>query len=253
MADLGRRFGRGAGGAASGALAGASLGPWGAAIGAGIGGLKGFLTGNKKPSIQQMQGSAGGNGMAGGSFFGGTQNRYERVPKYNEQQNDVLNQILQMGIGGLQNPQAGFEPIANKARSQFAQQTVPGLAERFTQMGQSSTMSPQFASQLGSAGAGLEEALAALSSQYGLQNQSQLLQMLGLGLNPRDEINYFEGEPGFGQMLGQQGLKTAGQYGPMALSALAGRKGQTGAGGESLSGGQGWLNNLIKLLSSQGG
>ena len=109
----------------------------------------------------------------------------QQVPNFSPQEQGILQLLQQLGIYGLQNPYEGFEPIAQQARNQFAQQTVPSLAERFTGMGSSSLSSPAFVSQLGQAGAGLEGDLAAQKAQYGQQNIQQLLQMIQLGLQPQ--------------------------------------------------------------------
>jgi hypothetical protein len=90
------------------------------------------------------------------------------------------NQALKT-LQGLGGGQFNFEPIAQQARTQFQQQTVPGLAERFTSLGGGAQRSSAFQGALGQAGAGLEQGLAALQSQYGLKQQGlqqQLLKML---------------------------------------------------------------------------
>lgn len=147
-------------------------------------------------------------------FFLGAPTRLEQVPRFNPEQISVLQQLLQMGMQGMQDPYAGFQPIAQQARSQFAQQTVPTIAERFTSMGSGQLSSPAFASQLGQAGAGLEENLAAMQAQYGLQNRSQLAQLLGMGLQPQQDYYPMQQEPGFLQQtlptLGRIGAHTGG-------------------------------------------
>ncbi len=168
------------GGAGAGAGIGSVVPGIGTAIGAGVGAL--------------------GGGLAG-LFGGGKEGGVQQAPKFNPQQQQILQFLLQQGQQGLQNPSAGFAPIAQQARSQFNQQTVPSLAERFTSMGQNSVGSPAFASQLGQAGSGLEEALAALQSQYGMQNQQNALQMLALGMSPGFENFYQGSQPGFGEQL----------------------------------------------------
>src|ERR1700684_1866670 len=88
------------------------------------------------------------------------------------------NIIGQAGTSGLdllkriQGNQFNFEPIAQQARTQFNTQTIPSIAERFASMGSGgSQRSSSFANALGSAGSGLEQSLAALRSQYGLQER----------------------------------------------------------------------------------
>lgn len=170
----------GLGGAGAGAALGSIVPGIGTAIGAGLGALGGGL-----------------GGLLGGGKKGGV----KQAKIVNPQQESVLNYLLQQGQQGLQNPYAGFQPIAQQARNQFNQQTIPSLAERFTSMGNSSLSSPAFASQLGQAGAGLEEALAALQSQYGMKNQQNALQLLALGLSPSFQNFYQQSQPGFGENL----------------------------------------------------
>lgn len=67
-----------------------------------------------------------------------------------------------------------FEPIAQQARHQFATQTVPSIAERFAGLGALS--SSGFNRQLAQAATDLERELAALRSQYGIQERGQTFQ-----------------------------------------------------------------------------
>lgn len=129
-------------------------------------------------------------------------------PKVTPQQSQILNQLLSMGFGGLQNlmqqPQQPFniDPILQRARTQFQTETIPSLAERFSALpGQGGQRSSAFAGSLGAAGSGLEEALAALQAQSGLQQQEFglrqrgqemgfLQNLLGLGLSPQFDTAY---------------------------------------------------------------
>lgn len=138
---------------------------------------------------------------------------YTGIPLGTEQQrnigsmagNQALQLLQQLSQQQMQRQQTPFDfaPIAQQARSQFQQQTIPSIAERFTSMGGYGTgalSSPAFASQLGAAGAGLEQGLAALQSQYGLQQQElgqgqqrldqNLLQML-LGLSQEPQFGLY--------------------------------------------------------------
>lgn len=154
--------------------------------------------------------------FSGSQFFGGKPAGVEQVNRFNPQQQDVLQQLLNSGTKGLQNPYQGFEPIEQRARSQFQQRTIPQLLEQFTSMGGHGTAalsSPAFASQLGQAGAGLEEGLAAQRSQYGMQNQSQLMQLLGLGLTPQYNDYQTNDQPGFLESYGPAIGRFAGQAG----------------------------------------
>lgn len=189
------------------------------------------------PLLQQgnrQQGSSGSGFLNGlGNFFAGTPAGIQQVNKYNPQQQGARQQVLGMGLQGLQNPYQGFDPIEQRARSQFQQQTIPSLAERFTSMGggQNSLSSPAFTSQLGQAGAGLEEGLAALRSQYGLQNRSQLMELLGYGLQPEFDNFSVEGQQGALHQL-------------LPIAARAGAAYLTGGGSE--------IMQLLQLLQGNG-
>ncbi len=152
-----------------------------------------------QPPIQQVPGQPQGNFLTGYSGYG------QQFPRFSPQQQAALSQLLQRGIAG-----SDVGPIEQRARSQFAQQTVPTLAERFTSLGQNRATSPAFASQLGQAGANLEEGLAALRSQYAMQ-QAQL------GLSPLFENIYIPGQGGALAPLAQ----SAGQTLPLLTQGLS--------------------------------
>lgn len=159
-------------------------------------------------------------------FVGGNQN------KFNKQQQSALSQLLGMGLQGLQNPSQGFQPIADQARTQFNQQTVPSIAERFTSLGDNALSSPAFSSELGQAGSGLEGLLASLQAQYGQQQQSHFSNLLGMGLTPQNE--------GFQPGFLQQVLPSLGRAGVHAGAAALTGGASTGASA---------LSEIIRMLS----
>jgi len=167
------------------------------------------------------------------SFFMGTPGRFEQLPSVTPEQKSILDQILS-GIGGaggplqsgIQNlqqllsgdPQA-FQSFAAPAITRFQQQTVPGIAERFSgglgiPGASSAQQSSAFGQTLGAAGANLEENLQAQRS--GLQSQAlqQLQSLLGQGMQPQFQTQQIPGQPGalqgLFQMLGQ-GFGATGQ------------------------------------------
>lgn len=149
-----------------------------------------------------------------------------QIPLLTPQQQGLQNQLISQLMPLLQSSQRNqfnFEPIANQARSNFYNQTIPSLAERFSSMG--GIGSSGFRNTLGQAGAGLEESLAALQSQYGLQqqgmNQSNLINLLGLGLKAPFENIYQQPSPGFGASFGQ-GLGQATGFTGTLLAKLLG-------------------------------
>lgn len=169
-----------------------------------------------------MAASAGAK--AGASLLGPS-NKWKKINTRSDQQIGAQNQALQQAMQGLQNPYEGFQPIANQARQQFNSQTVPSIAERFTNLGgQGGQRSSAFQGSLGQAGAGLETDLAALQSQYGLQNRSQFLQQLQVGLEPNFENVFGPGSSGLGKLsqalggLGDAGSGLGGYYGKKGMN-----------------------------------
>lgn len=215
MANIGGAISGGLGGVGTGALLGSLGGPIGTGIGAGVGGLAGLLSGllsggGQPPAQLQDQ---------------GRDPRILQVQKFNPEQQAALSQILQQALGGLQEPSAGFAPIAQQARTQFEQQTVPSLAERFT--GLDGQRSSAFSQTLGQAGAGLEQALAGQQAQFGQQQQQLLQQLLGLGLTSPFETGFQKQAPSFLEnllpLLISGGLRAGGKLGGAYLQSKYGQ------------------------------
>ena len=110
-----------------------------------------------------------------------------------------LGKILQSGLSSLGQNQFNFAPIEAQARKNYTEKTLPSIAERFA--GSNSLRSSAFRNQLAQSGSDLESNLAAMKSNYNLQQQSQLQNLLGLGLSPQFESLYSNGSPGFKQAL----------------------------------------------------
>lgn len=214
------------GGAASGATLGSIVPGIGTAIGAGVGGLAGLLSG----------------------LFTGSEGKFKQTPnKFSPQQQQALNMLLTQGQQGLQNPLAGFAPIEQEARSRFQSQSLPGLAERFTALGGSSTAgSSDFAGMLSGAQSQFDQGIAALKAQYGMQNQQNALQLLQLGLEPQQEWYYDKGTEGVGPQLLSSGLGAAGHY--FGSQALANKVGGT-PGSTQISGNE--LQRILAVLRSR--
>jgi len=184
-----------------------------------------------------------GGGMTGigalASLFGKNKKaQTTQLPTLNPQQQGWQSQAGQMAMQGLQDPSAGFAPIADRARSQFQSQTIPSLAERFTSFGQGGQRSSDFMGAVAGAGADLEEGLAGQASQYGLQNQGLLQQLLGIGMQPSFD-NVYQPE----QMGGMQSMgKSMFQGGfPMMTNAFQSQQLENS------------LPQLMKLFQPQGG
>jgi hypothetical protein len=198
--------------------------------------------------------------MAFLDFLFGSPETTQQFNRFTPQQQGLQNQ----SIGGamnllkqLQGNQFDFAPIAQQARDQFSNQVVPSLAERFSSLGSGGSQnSSAFQGALGAAGAGLESNLAALKSQYGLQQRGQninlLSSLLGHGMNPSFENTYIPRSPGFLESAGTAAIGglagTAGQAFPLLqlLSMLTGGNQQTSSQptGQSRLGGVRTSNSL---------
>jgi len=121
----------------------------------------------------------------------GQSRAFSRFGPQFQQQNDELLRNLLTQLGSQ--TQQGFQPIEDQARRDFQQKTLPSIAERFTSLGSNALSSPAYQSQRYGSAIDLDTNLAALKSQYGLQQNSQLMDLLRL-LAP--EQAYFTGQPG---------------------------------------------------------
>jgi hypothetical protein len=163
-------------------------------------------------------------------FFLGSKPQVQQTSLFNPQQQGLQNQgiqqlmqLLQGGSSQIGGAPSSFEPQAQKARTQFQTQTIPGLAERFTALGGQN--SSAFQGALGQAGAGLEEGLAAQGSQYGLQQNAQLqnlMQLLfGFSSQPSHENLVFQGQPGLFQTAAHGVGQGLGLYASGGLGGAA--------------------------------
>jgi len=180
--------------------------------------------------LAALAGLAGVGGLGAGLFASksgrnamlGTPDKRENIDLYTPQQQGMQSRLAQLGIGGIeqlypqmmQDPYKGFDALANEARTNFQQQTLPTIAERFTQMG--AQRSSAFPQQLGAAGAGLDQGLASMKSQYGQQMmgmQGNFLQsLLGSGLQQQFQPSYQQGSQGALAPLLQLLAKLGGGY-----------------------------------------
>ncbi len=157
-----------------------------------------------------------------GNFFTGSPGGFAQLPSFTPEQQTALSELLQSGITGLRNraQQAPFKfdfaPIESQARANFSTETIPSIAEKFTSMGSGAPRSSAFQGALGGAASNLERDLAALKSQYGLQQEeiglrrqgledNNLMNLLQFGLAPRNENLYFPSQPGALQGLASGG------------------------------------------------
>lgn len=170
------------------------------------GGLKSLFSSNKPQQNQASQ-----FGLPQGSL---------QIPKYGPEGMQALNQLLGMGLSGLQQNAPSFGPIAQNARRDFATQTVPLLAERFGGLG--ARRSGAFEGVLSGANRQFEQDLRAQEQQFGQQNRNQLLQMLQLGLTSPYESIYKTRQPGFGENLAVAAVPSLIQNAPQLYNLLQG-------------------------------
>lgn len=187
-------------------IAGGALGSFIPGVGTAIGGAIGSAAGGLLGSALSPRSSATPqnpqlmNNQSMGQYNtqelpGGT--TAVQMPNFTPQQQQALSQLLQQSLGGLQNlPQADFNKIRQAETSNFYQNIVPGIAERFTGAGAGGQRSSAFAQSLGSAGAGLSERLAAMEQGFNMQNkgldQQRLLALLQAGLSPQYQYQFVE-------------------------------------------------------------
>lgn len=145
-------------------------------------------------------------GAGAQNFLIGTPGTVEQVSRLNPQQVALQQQIGNTASSMLSNQgqnQFNFEPIAQQARTNFQTKTLPSIANRFAGMG--TQRGSDYMHALGSAGAGLEEGLAALQSKYGLAQSSQqqqlLLALLAQALSPQQDNQFMAPQSGFLQSI----------------------------------------------------
>ena len=195
--------------------------------------------------------------MALSDLLFGKSEEVMRTPRFTQGQQQGIDAALAQALQGLKPEQfgAGFEPIAQQARTQFEQKTIPSLAERFTAWG--GQRSSGFQQSLGQAGAGLEEALAAGKAQFGQQQQGQLQNLLGLGLTQQDELTGLPETYGLSGGLATgfgAGLGSAAAEGGLSslLSGLGSTAGGLGAAGTAGTLGAVGIPLLLYYLSQRG-
>ncbi len=126
---------------------------------------------------------------SGGNFFTGRKARTEQMPLYTPQGQENLNWLMSQGRQNMD-----FGPIEDRYKKMFQEETIPGIAERFTSMG-GGQRSSAFNRALGGASADLNSQLAALRSDYGMQQ-------MNMGLRPQFENVMHPAQPGFLQNMG---------------------------------------------------
>lgn len=211
------------------------------------------MTNNQLPA--QQFAPANQRGFLGNiqDFFVGSPDSLQQIPTVNPQQQQLQNLLGGQAGSMLQNApnnKFNFAPIAQKARTDFQTKTIPSIANRFAGMG--NQRGSDYMHALGSAGAGLEEGLAALQSQYDFQgsgrDQQLLMSLLSLALQPRSE-NVFT--PGSNGLL--QNLFGIGGGGGDRRDGRAEDRSRQGNGDQNASSGSsGGIMQLLPLLLKLG-
>lgn len=131
------------------------------------------------------------------------------------------------------------------AMRQFEEEIVPGIAERFTgTLGPGAQRSSAFGQQLGQAGAGLAERLAAQRAGLGMQALGGMQALTAPGLGQMTDQAYIPRQAG----IFEQMLPIAGQLGTQFLGGGIGNllKGLTFLGGpKSRAGAQGITHTSV--------
>ncbi len=113
------------------------------------------------------------------SLPGSTPRGYERFSTLSPQQSDIFSQLQEM----LAPRAAGQEDTSRFTAPfmrQFQEETVPGLAERFSGLGAGAQSSSAFQQSLGGAAAGLQENLASIGAGREDKALQQLMNLLGI-------------------------------------------------------------------------
>ena len=164
-----------------------------------------------------------------GEMMFGSSGRNRQVPTMSNQQSSAVHNMLGMGLAGMQDPYAGFAPIAQQARQQY-QQSIPSLASRFTSLSPSLMRTGGFKNSMDQNNQNFEQMLAALQAQYGLQNRGQFMNMASMGLQPTFENQYTPGNQGLFQSIAGPafagmatgGLSGMGMFGRGMMDAYRG-------------------------------
>jgi len=154
-----------------------------------------------------------GNPQSSSEYWWGAPEKSYMFPQFNGPQQEGFQFALQNALQNLGNNQFDFAPIEEQARTNFAQQTIPSIATRFSALG--AQKSSAFGQQLGAAGANLERDLAAMKANYNLQRQPLFQNLLQLGLTPQYQSVFAPATQGFFGGLAQNAAPTALKLGTM--------------------------------------
>ena len=175
--------------------------------------------GNGGGSSQQFQ-----SGGLRGYNINPKQSQLLQAPTQTAQGQQTLQALLSQGLQGMQNmPAPQFGPIKQAYEQNYRQNVMPSIAERFAGLGgEGAAGSSAFKASMLGAENQLQTQLAGMEQGFNQQNMGQLLQMLGLGLQPQFENIYAPRQQNWwesllGPLVGGVGMAagmTAPQWGP---------------------------------------
>lgn len=154
----------------------------------------------------------------------GTPERMDRVQRFEDWQQPYFRQMAQMGMQGLQNPTAGFEPMQQETMRQF-QQGMPSLMSRIGAiggMGGNAGHSSAYGQQGTQAYDDLMTRLNAQKAQWGQNNISNYMNMIGQGLTPQSEAFFRPRQPGLLENVGTKMLSNFFSNGPEMMGKMFG-------------------------------
>ena len=172
--------------------------------------------------------------------FFGSKPKTEQISTLNPQQQQMQTQLMNM-LGPLLQQGGGFleslfsggqggDQFSAPYMRQFEEQTIPGIAERFSEA--DAQGSSAFGQQLGAAGAGLQENLASLQGQLSQQGLQSLMGLLSQGQQPTFNTMYQPGGGGaFTELMKGLGGAIPGAVSGNPLQSLMGS--MQGMGGSS--------------------
>lgn len=137
-----------------------------------------------------------------GGYWMGKDPAMASMDRFTSGQSGAMNRMLETAMTQMDPSRMSFDPIRQRLMSQYQQQILPSIAERFTGMG-SGQGSSAFLGTLREGTNDFMERLGSLESQYNMQMFPQYLQMAQMGLMPQQEHMYMPGSKGMLQSGGE--------------------------------------------------
>jgi hypothetical protein len=109
----------------------------------------------------------------------------QQINRFQPWQSDIQKRMAQFAMPQLMDNKFDFAPIEAEARKGYQQQTIPSIMQRFASNNNLGSSGLNYA--LSGGAEDLEMALAAMKQQYGLAQQGNLMNMMGMGMTPQFE------------------------------------------------------------------